>query len=165
MSYIRALFGFLSGIFFLWASLIIAEGFSFNILTYWDLSSAFTILGGLIFIFVNFTYNDLDNLFIIDKEPEKFLNKVKNKKLIVNTLGKNLLSFTIITSCLAIIIILGNLNDMRKLGPSLAILLITPLYYLIIKMFLVIPTQAYLEKNEVIISKNTSLTLEKNDSL
>ena len=136
----------------IYLSFIVAEGQYFKPLSYWDLSSFLIIMSGFFIILFNFKFSEIYNA-IIDalskNKREGFEERYELNKIVVNSIGTYTLFSSILASIVAVITILGNLADMSKLGPSIAIVLITFLYWSIIRLFFVAPLNISLDKKMI----------------
>ncbi|MFN8576512.1 MAG: hypothetical protein U0354_06620 [Candidatus Sericytochromatia bacterium] len=145
----------LSGL-LLYMSFYIAEGSRFNLLEFWDLSSVLAIVASFFIILVNFKFSEVYNAIVdaISKNKrEGFEERYELNKIIINAIGSYSLFSAILTTIVALIIVLGNLADTSKLGVSIAIILIVMLYAMIVKLFFVIPLNTSLDKKMVQIVK------------
>lgn len=133
----------------IFASLFVAEGSHLNLLYFWDLSSFIVILAGFFIILVNFRFSEVFNAVadaLSRKNRQGFEDRYELDKIVINSIGSYTLSAAILVTILAFIILMGNLQDVSKLGPSLALTSITLLYAVIVKVFFVTPLNTSLDK-------------------
>lgn len=147
-----SIFSYLLSGLLLYMSFYIAEGSRFNLLEFWDLSSLLAIVASFFIILVNFKFSEVYNAIadsISKNKREGFEERYELNKIIINSIGSYSLFSAILTTIVALIIVLGNLADTSKLGASIAIILIVMLYAMIVKLFFVIPLNTSLDKKIV----------------
>lgn len=133
----------------IWASFYIAEGNHFNILMFWDLSAFVIILAGLMITFVNFRFSEVYNAIadgLTKRLREGFEERYELNKIIIKSIGTYTLYTSLLMFFVALIIILGNLDSLDKLGASIAVAIIVFLYALMVRLFIVVPLNTSLDK-------------------
>ncbi len=141
----------------LYMALLMAWGGNFNFLYIYDLSAVIGLIAGITLSLINFRFSEIfraikDSLSGSPKSYE-ILNLDRN---VLQTAWKYLFSVSVILVFAVMVIILSNLGDTTKLGPSLAIMSIIPLYTLILKFFIFMPLEISLEK-KIILAKQQKI--------
>ncbi|MEK7432704.1 MAG: hypothetical protein AABZ74_06210 [Cyanobacteriota bacterium] len=151
---IQTFFAYLSTIIFILISLIILFDYkNQNIWNYFKNPIIITLTGSVFFTLVNFKISDILGLIKdLNSNKENDRHFFENKKIILNTFWKNILSFSSIVLIMALILTLGNLEDTSKLGNQMETILFSPLYCLIIRFFIVLPLETAINKRIILLN-------------
>lgn len=140
---------------FLFASASAYE--KFNILTFYDFASFTTMIGGLIFTLVNFRFKEIAKTIFISFSRKEFeFEDLVLKNKVINSLWKNSITFAWIISLIAFVIIFTQINDSRKLGPSIAVISISALYAVLLKSFLIIPVETSIKRKMILLGSSNA---------
>lgn len=140
----------------IYLSFFIAEGSRFNFTIFWDLPSFIAILAGIFIVLVNFKFSEIYNAVfdaLSKNKREGFEDRYKINKIVITSIGSYTMFSAILMSIVATIITLGNIDQLNRLGISLAIILISVLYAVIVRLFFVIPLNTSLDKKMSLLSK------------
>jgi hypothetical protein len=120
---------------------------TFNIWYIWDLTSLSFILAGFTLAIINFKFSEITgavkNALSGSLKSYEIINFDKN---VLQVIWRYLLTISVFAIISTMVIMFANLNDTSKLGPSLAIISIIPLYLLTLKFFILMPLEISLEK-------------------
>ena len=141
---------------FIYLSMLIAEGSHLNLWYFWDLSAFIMILVGLVMTLVNFKFSEIFNA-VSDSLSKNikvgFAERYNVNKLIISSVGTYTLYAAIVTFILAFIIVMSNITELSKLGPSIGLASIVLLYAAIIKLFMVTPLNTSLDRKMTELTK------------
>lgn len=127
----------------------------FNILSFYDISSFITMIGGFIFTLVNFRFKEIaKTIFISFSRKELEVEELELKNKVINSLWKNSIAFAWIISLIAFVIIFTQINDLRRLGPSIAVISISALYAVLLKSFLIIPVETSIKRKMILLGSD-----------
>lgn len=142
----------LSGL-MIYASGYVAEGEHFSLWMFWDISSFIAILGAFIAVLINFKFSEVYNAIVdgLSNLPRKnFQERIEVDKLVINSIWKYTLQCSLLVFIISLIIILGNIAETSKLGPSISVCLIIMLYAVMVKFLLVNPLLISIEKKSLV---------------
>lgn len=144
-SYLSYLIGFS----LIYLSVYIAEGSHFNILVFWDLSSALVILAGILITFINFHFSEVFNAFkdsILSQKNEGFIERSEISKMVIKSMSNYIMYFSIFSFAISMIMSLGNMETTQQLGNSIAVSLLVLVYAVIAKFVILSPMCISIEK-------------------
>lgn len=133
----------------IYLSFWVAEGDHFEPLMFWDLSSFIGILGGAFIVLANFKFSEVYNAIADALSKNKrvgFEERYSLNKIVINAIGNYTLFSSVLISIVAFIITLSYLTQLNKLGVSIAVILTSILYAVIVRLFFVIPLNTSLDK-------------------
>ncbi|MFN8674273.1 MAG: hypothetical protein U0457_19595 [Candidatus Sericytochromatia bacterium] len=142
------------GFLFIYASMFIAEGPHLNLWNFWDLSSAITILAGLSASLINFKFSEIFNAIfdsITSKNNEKVQERLDLDLVVIKTMSSYVMAASLITFFLALILILGNAEDTKRLGVMIAVSILILMYGLFFKYIIFLPMTIALEKKKAMV--------------
>jgi hypothetical protein len=131
----------------LYAGLAMSWGGSFNLMYIWDISAFLFIIAGLVLTIINFKFSEIagavKRALLVSAVSFEKLTQDKNA---LQAVWKFLVWVTVVNVIAIMVIILSNLDDTTKIGPSLAVMSILPLYTLTLRFFILMPLEISLEK-------------------
>lgn len=136
-------------------SIKISFGNGFDISMMWDLSSILFILSGFVISIANFKLSEIFGVvksFFSKKEIH--LEDLERNFLIVKTIWGKTITMANLSLLIASVILFSYITDTRKIGPILAILILSYVYALIIRIFILYPLEVSIEKRKILIKNN-----------
>lgn len=143
---------YIVGFALMYLSIYVAEGSHFDILVFWDLSSALVILAGFLITFINFRFSEIFNAFkdsLLQNKTDGFSTRFEISKTVIKSMGNYIMYLSILSFAISMIMILANAGNTSQLGNGIAVSLLVLVYGAISKFLILAPMYTSIEKKSI----------------
>lgn len=124
-----------------------------SLAAFYDIPSILFVIGGLFIAVANFRLSEIFTAFrdvFSSKTNDEIKKRAELDKKIFTTMSSYTVIASVIGAIVGVIIILGNLEDIKMLGPSLALASLPVFYAILLKLLVFMPLTISIDKKSII---------------